>query len=108
MNALDDVSVHLQLRDDSGGEGNPGGVQFGKSDGLVAGLAQSVQQPLLLGVKETHLIDRIVALRRGCRTQLASGRPAVALSAKDPRSHVSQKRDFMNAYLQALSANVTG
>jgi hypothetical protein len=39
MNALDDIRVHL--------------------DWLVAGLAQSIRQPLLLGVKETH--------RPGCR-----------------------------------------
>lgn len=67
MNALDDVSVQLQLGDDGGGKGNPGDVQLGKSDGLVAGLAQPVQQRLLLGVKETH--RQIVALRRACSAQ---------------------------------------
>ncbi len=67
MNALDDVAVHLQLGDDGGGEGNPGGVQFGKSDGLVAGPAQSVQQPLLLGVNETHRPD--CRPPAGCSTQ---------------------------------------
>ena len=76
MNALDNVSVHLQLGDDGGGEGNPGGVQFSKSDWLVAGLAQSIQQPLLLGVKETHRPDcRPPALllphRRGGAVSLA-------------------------------------
>ena len=57
MNALDDVPVHLQLGDDGGGEGNPGGVQFSERDWLVAGLAQSIQHQLLLGVEETHRPD---------------------------------------------------
>ncbi len=56
VNALDDVSVHLQLRDDGRGEVNPGGVQFGKRDGLAADLAQPVHQPLLLGVKRTSAL----------------------------------------------------
>jgi hypothetical protein len=63
IDALDDVSVQLELADDGGWEGNPAGVQLGKSDGLAAGLAQSVQQPLLLGVSKRH--RRIVALQRG-------------------------------------------
>jgi hypothetical protein len=57
MNALDQVSIQLQLGDDRGREVNPAGVQLGKSDGLVAGLAQSLEQPLLLGVKENHRPD---------------------------------------------------
>jgi hypothetical protein len=32
------------------GEVNPAGVRLGESDGLVAGLAQALQQPLLFGV----------------------------------------------------------
>jgi hypothetical protein len=52
--ALDRVSVQFELADDGGREVNPGGVQLGKSDRLVAGLAQSFQQPLLLGVSERH------------------------------------------------------
>jgi hypothetical protein len=32
-------------------------VQLGKSDRLVAGLAQSLQQPVLLGVSERHRPD---------------------------------------------------
>jgi hypothetical protein len=43
IDALDDVSVQLELGDDGGREVNPGGVQLGKSDRLVAGLAQSLQ-----------------------------------------------------------------
>jgi hypothetical protein len=50
IDALDDISVQLELGDDGGREVNPGGVQLGKSDRLVAGLAQALQQPLLLGV----------------------------------------------------------
>jgi hypothetical protein len=50
LDALDDVSVQLELGDDGGREVNPGGVQLGKSDRLVAGWAQALQQPLLLGV----------------------------------------------------------
>ena len=54
IDALDHVSVQLELGDDGGREGNPAGVQLGKSDRLVAGLAQALQQPLLLDVSEHH------------------------------------------------------
>jgi hypothetical protein len=40
-------------------------VQLGKSDRLVAGLAQALQQPLLLSVSERHRPD--------CRPPRASG-----------------------------------
>jgi hypothetical protein len=59
IDALDDASVQLELADDSGRERDPAGVQFGKSDRQVAGLAQALQQPMLLGVSERH--RRIVA-----------------------------------------------
>ena len=36
IDALDDVSVQLELGDDGGREVNPSGVQLGESDGLVA------------------------------------------------------------------------
>jgi hypothetical protein len=39
IDALDRVSVQLELGDDGGWEVNPGGVQLGKSDRLVARLA---------------------------------------------------------------------
>jgi hypothetical protein len=54
IDALDRVSVELELADDGGWEVNPAGVQLGKSDGLLAGLAQSLSQPLLLSVSEHH------------------------------------------------------
>ncbi len=54
MDALDRVSVQLELADDGGWEADPAGVKLGKSDRLVAGLAQALQQPLLLGVSERH------------------------------------------------------
>jgi hypothetical protein len=54
IDAVDQVSVELELADDGGWEVNPAGVQLGKSDGLVARPAQSLQQPLLLGVSERH------------------------------------------------------
>ena len=54
MDALDDVPVELELADDGRREVDPTGVQIGKGDGLVAGLAQPLQQPLLLGVSELH------------------------------------------------------
>ena len=50
IDALDRVSVQLELADDGGREVNPSGVQLGKSDRLLAGLAQALQQPLLLSV----------------------------------------------------------
>jgi hypothetical protein len=58
VDALDRVSVQLELGDDGGWEVDPAGVEVRKSDRLVAGLAQSLQQPLLLGVSARH--DRIV------------------------------------------------
>jgi hypothetical protein len=57
IDALDDVSVQLELGDDGGREVNPAGAQLGKSDRLVAGLAQALQQPPLLGVKGNHRPD---------------------------------------------------
>jgi hypothetical protein len=54
VDALDRVSVQLELGDDGGWEVNPAGVKLGKSDRLVAGLAQALEQPLLLGVSERH------------------------------------------------------
>jgi hypothetical protein len=40
IDALGRVSVQLELGDDDGREANPVGVQLGKADRLVAGLAQ--------------------------------------------------------------------
>ena len=48
IDALDDVSVGLELCHGGGRERDPGCVQFGERDRLVAGLAQSLQQQLLL------------------------------------------------------------
>jgi len=42
MDALDDVSVQLQLGNDGGREVNPGGVELDESDRLFTGLAQSL------------------------------------------------------------------
>ena len=39
IDALDHVSVQLELGDDGGREVNPAGVKLGKSDRLVAGRA---------------------------------------------------------------------
>jgi hypothetical protein len=78
IDALDDISVQLELGDDGGREVNPGGVQLGKSDRLLPGLAQSLQHPLLLGVKENH---------RPLYTERPAGEKAMTLisSAFDPR-----------------------
>ena len=57
IDALDRVSVQLELRDDGSREVNPPGVQLGKGERPVAGLAQSLEQPLLLGVNESHRPD---------------------------------------------------
>ena len=62
IHARDNVSVQLELGDDGGRERNPSGMQLGESDRLVAGLAQALQQPLLLDVSERH--RRIVARQR--------------------------------------------
>ena len=64
IDALDDVSVQLELGHDCGREVNPAGVQLDKSNRPAAGLAQALQQPLLLGVSERH--RRIVVLQRDC------------------------------------------
>jgi hypothetical protein len=76
IDALDDVSVQLELGDDSGREVNPGSAQLGKSDRLVAGLAESLQQSLLLGVSERH--------RPNCRRPAGIGG---ASSVSKPRCH---------------------
>ena len=62
IDALDRVSVQLELTDDGGREVNPTFVQLGKSDRLVAGLVQAFQQQLLLSVSEGHR-PGIVALQ---------------------------------------------
>ncbi len=62
MDALDLVSVALELGHDGGREVNPAGMQSGKSDRLVAGPVQ----PLLLGVSERHRPD--------CRPAAGAGR----------------------------------
>jgi hypothetical protein len=54
IDALDRVAVQLELGDGGGWEVNPAGMQLGESDRLVAGLAQSLQQPLLLDVSGRH------------------------------------------------------
>jgi len=54
IDALDLISVQLELADDGGREVNPASVQLGKSDRLLAGLAQALQQSLLLSVSECH------------------------------------------------------
>jgi hypothetical protein len=70
IDALDRVSVQLELAHDDGGEVNPAGVQLGKIDRLLAGLAQSLEQLLLLVVSERHLAD--------CRPQRNLGRLGAA------------------------------
>lgn len=62
VDALDDVSVELELGHDGGREVNPAGAELRERDGLVTGLAQSLEQPLLLGVREHR--RPIVALQR--------------------------------------------
>jgi hypothetical protein len=73
MDAFDDVSVQLELGDDRGREVNPAGAEFGESDRLFTGLAQSLEQPLLLDDRERH-------------------RPIVASSELGDASSVSEKR----------------
>jgi hypothetical protein len=53
IDALDRVSAHIELAHDGGREVNPTGAQLSERDRL-AGLAQPLEQPLLLGVSE-HL-----------------------------------------------------
>jgi hypothetical protein len=63
IDALDRVSVQLELAHDGGREVNPVRAQLGKSDRLVAGSAQSLKHSLLLGINERH--------RRDCRPERA-------------------------------------
>ena len=46
IDALYDISVQLELGNEGSGERDPGGMQFGERDGLVAGFAQLLEQPL--------------------------------------------------------------
>ena len=57
MDTLDRVFVQLELARDGGREVNPSGTQLGKSGRLIAGLAQSLEHSLLLGVSERHRLD---------------------------------------------------
>jgi hypothetical protein len=77
LDAFDDVSAQLELGDDGGRAVNPAGVQLGESDGLFTGLAQSLEQPLLLGVRERH------------RPIVASSELGDASSVSESRSRVS-------------------
>ena len=52
IDALDRVPVQFEFGHDGGWKVNPTGVQLGKSDRLVGGLAQALEQPLLLGVSK--------------------------------------------------------
>jgi hypothetical protein len=54
MNALDHVSAHLKLKDNSCREGHAGGVQFRERDRLISALSQPIQHPLLLDIKDIH------------------------------------------------------
>ena len=85
IDALDRVSVQLELADDCGREGNPASVQLGKSDRLVAGLAQALQQPLLLSVSERHRPD--------CRPPAGLGEPRAALAGGGARGRCADERD---------------
>jgi hypothetical protein len=57
IDAVDDISVKLELGNDGGRERDPAGVQFGKRDRLIPGLAQSFEQALLLNVSGRHRPD---------------------------------------------------
>ncbi len=57
IDTLDEVPVQLELGHDGSRERDPVGVQVGEGDRLVAGLTQSVEQPLLLGVSVRHRPD---------------------------------------------------
>ena len=57
IDALDRVSMQLELGHDRGRAVNPASVQLGKSDRLLAGLAQPLGQPLQLSVSEHHRRD---------------------------------------------------
>ena len=57
IDPLDRIAVQLELGHDCGREVNPAGVQLGKSDRLLAGQTQSLEQPLLLRVSERHRPD---------------------------------------------------
>jgi hypothetical protein len=67
IDALDEVPVQFELGDDGGRERDPVGVQLGVGDRLLAGLAQSVEQPLLLDVSGRHRPD--------CRPPARLGKP---------------------------------
>ena len=54
IDALDHVSAQIELAHDGGREVNPAGVQLSEGERLLAGLAQPLEQPLLLGVSK-HL-----------------------------------------------------
>ena len=79
IDAVDDISVQLELGNDRGRECDPAGVQFRKRDRLIAGLAQSLEQALLLNVSGRHRPD----CRPFRETEDVHGRCEAALLALD-------------------------
>jgi hypothetical protein len=57
MDALDRVPVELELADDYGWKVNPTGAQLLERHWLLAGVAQSLEQPQLLSFNERHRPD---------------------------------------------------
>jgi hypothetical protein len=55
IDAVDRVSAQIELAHDGGREVNPAGVQLSEGDRPLAGLAQPLEQPLLLGVSDLSL-----------------------------------------------------
>jgi hypothetical protein len=74
IDAVDDVPVQLELGHDGGWERDPAGVQFGKRDRLIAGLAQSLEQALLLNLSGRHRPD-CRPFQRDRRTSAAASKP---------------------------------
>jgi hypothetical protein len=73
LDALDRVSVQLELGHDGGREVNPAGAKLGKRDRLLAGLAQPLEQPQLLGVSGRHRSDSRLSADQGRLGRLVAG-----------------------------------
>jgi hypothetical protein len=97
IDALDRVSVQLELGHDGGREVNPAGVQLGKSDRLLGGLTQPLEQRCCWA--SASVIDRIVpsdgisgASDGWWAAAAPSGRPRIRHPPQQPMNPVTPRQ----------------
>jgi hypothetical protein len=84
VDALDHVSVELELADDDGGKVNPTGAQLIERHWLLARVPELLKHPKLLGFNERHRPDSLAHSR--VPKQLASAPPPWVASMGEMKS----------------------